>query len=97
MKRMSKQLNSENGLMLKKTFDITTSFYGNGKENKPYIAVNTKGDFKISLFKLFVILTLALSTFALIALCAKNFTDYCHAVKPRRISKRAKYRDEDWV
>ena len=104
MRRLSKQLNSEKGLTLKNTFDVTASLYSRGKESKPYVSVNAKGDYRISVFKLIVILTFVFSTLLLISLCLKNIAGRCHTAKchtskyrPSKPRETEKYRDEDWV
>jgi hypothetical protein len=96
LKRLSKQLNSEKGLMLKKTFDTTASLYGKGKENKPYVTLNVKGDFKISILKLTVILIFILSTLALIMFCIRNFIWHYSIKKARGTKKISKKLEEDW-
>ena len=83
MKKLSKQLYSDKGLMLKKTYDVTTSVYGHGKESKPYITVNAKADYKISIVKLIVILMCIASTLTLIALCIRGLFEHCRPKKCR--------------
>ncbi|MBQ8510216.1 MAG: hypothetical protein IJ493_09955 [Clostridia bacterium] len=90
MKKLSKQLYSEKGLMLKRTYDITTSVYGHGKEKKPYVTINAKADYKISVVKLIVILMCVFSTLALVALCVKGVVDHC------RPKKRVRDYDSDF-
>ena len=55
IKWVGDRLNSERGLMIRSSVDVTTSLYSHGKENKPYFTVNRKGDYKISVLKLALI------------------------------------------
>ena len=98
MKKLSKQLNSDKGLMLKKNYDCTLSFYGKGKENKPYVTVNSKGDFKISVIKLIVIITCVLSTLALLSLLVRSISEHCRP-KPKKHFLQDEFpeTDEDWL
>ncbi len=88
VKKMSKQLFSKKGLTLKQTYDISTSFYANKKENKPYVTITAHGDYKISVLKLIVILMCILSSVMVIVLCIRGLFE-------RIKSKKRYYFDED--
>ena len=55
IKRIGDRLNSERGLMVRRSVDVTTSVYSHGKENKPWFTMSRKGDYKISVLKLALI------------------------------------------
>lgn len=55
IKRIGDRLNSERGLMVRSSVDVTTSVYSHGKENKPWFTMSRKGDYKISVLKLALI------------------------------------------
>lgn len=55
IKRIGDRLNSERGLMIRSSVDMTTSVYSHGKESKPLFTVSRKGDYKISVLKLALI------------------------------------------
>lgn len=61
VKRLSKLLDSDKGPTIKKTFDITTSLYNHGHENKPLVTVRANGDVKISVIKLLLVLVVVAS------------------------------------
>lgn len=60
MKKDAKKLQSslwgKKSLTLRHSWSFTTSLYGNKKKKKPYFAVSMQGDWKISVFKLVMIL-----------------------------------------
>ena len=60
MKKDAKKLQSslwgKKSLTLRHSWSFTTALYGNKKKKKPYFAVSMQGDWKISVFKLVMIL-----------------------------------------
>ena len=76
MKKISRHINSEKGLMLRYSFDAGASLYGHGKEKKPYMSIRAKGDYKIPIVKLLVFLACAASTAVLIGLLVKSLREY---------------------
>ncbi|MCI8388131.1 MAG: hypothetical protein HFE63_06650 [Clostridiales bacterium] len=95
IKKCSKHLNSDKGLTVKKTFDVTTSFYGHGKENKPYMTIGAKGDFKISVLKLVLIIIGVISAVSLVLLGIKGLISKCRSKKYR--DRDDQLDDELWV
>ena len=61
VKRLAKQFDSDKGPTIKKTFDITTSLYNHGRENKPLVTVRANGDVKISVVKLLLVIVVVAS------------------------------------
>lgn len=80
-KKLSKQMFSEKGMMLSRSYESTTSIYTGGKDKKPLITVTAQGDYKISVVKLIVILMCVFSTAALVILLAKSIIDHCKVRK----------------
>ena len=63
VKKLSRQLDSGKGLMVKKTFDTTASIYSGGHENKPLMTIRANGDYKISMLKLLMIVLFTAAVF----------------------------------
>ncbi len=51
-RRVVNHINSDRGLTMKMTYDISTAFYSHGKEKTPHVIFARKGDYKISVVKL---------------------------------------------
>ena len=60
MKKDAKKLQSslwgKKSLTLRHSWSFTTALYGNKKKKKPYFSVSMQGDWKISVFKLVMLL-----------------------------------------
>ncbi len=92
MKKISKQINSEKGLMLRYFFDAGASLYGHGKEKKPYVSIRAKGDYKIPVVKLLVFLACAASTAVLIGLLIKSIRAYSR--RPVKATEMTEFAEE---
>ncbi len=84
-KKLSKQLYGKKSLTLKHSFDSTLSIFGSVKEKKPLLTVTVGGEYKISVFKLIVILMCIVSTAALVVLLVKSISDYCREKREREL------------
>ena len=82
VKRLSKRLDSDKGLTVKKTFDITTSLYNHGHENKPLVTVRANGDVKISVVKLLLVILFVASVASVALVIARGIRN------GRRIKRR---------
>lgn len=67
-KKLNKQVFGKKGPMMTHSFESVTSFYKNGKEKDPVYSVARSGEYKISLFKLIlIVLCVAAAIAALVA------------------------------
>lgn len=82
VKRLSKQFDSDKGPTIKKTFDITTSLYNHGHENKPLVTIRANGDFKISVIKLLLVILFVASVASVALVIARGIRN------GRRIKRR---------
>lgn len=94
IKKLSKYLGSDDGLMIKRNYDHSTAIYGHGKEGKPFITLSTKGDYKISVIKLAIILLTVASTLTLIIMGLRSLAELCRP-KMRKPPKHSKSKDCD--
>lgn len=84
-KKLSKQLYGKKSLTLKHSYDGSFSIFGSAKEKKPLITVTASGEYKISVFKLIVILMCIMSTAALVVLLIRSISEYCHKKREREL------------
>ena len=98
-KKISNELFSDKGLTLKQTFKSTTSLYTGANENKPLISLTSRGDYKISVLKLVIILLCAVSCAALVVLLINKAIDRCRTKKHQEtdIFFDEPYDDEDEI
>ena len=80
-KKLSKQLYGKKGLSMRHTYAEEISFFGNGKEGKPYLTLSKSGSYRISVFKLAVIILCLLSSAVLLALVIKAIADHAKSKK----------------
>lgn len=78
-KKLSKQLYGKKGLTMGHSFVSEVSFFGNGKDGKPYLTLSRSGSYKISVFKLAVIILSVVSTAVLVGLLIKAVSDRAKA------------------
>ena len=83
VKRLAKQLDSDKGLTIKKTFDTTASLYNHGHENKPLVTVRANGDVKISVIKLLLVYLLVASVVSAVLVIARGTKNSRHIIKRR--------------
>ncbi len=99
LNRIKKQLDSDNGLTLHSTFDVNTSLYSHGKDGAPHVSLWAKGDYKISILKLALILVGAAMICAAVAVSIRAVARKLREPKPRpRKPKRTTdeiYHDEE--
>ncbi len=92
--KLSNQLFGKNSLKIKKSFDVSTSFYSKKKEYEPYLTVSAHGNFSIPVAKLIVILLCAISAIMVVVLFAKGISKKLAQKKQRRLNEEY-YLDND--
>lgn len=78
------KLFSDNGLTLRQTFKSTTSLYKGKNESKPLISLTSRGDYKISVLRLVIILLCAVSCAAVVVLLIQRAVDRCRTKKQHK-------------
>ena len=82
VRRLAKQLDSDKGLTIKKTFDTTASLYNHGHENKPLVTIRANGDFKIPVIKLLLVILFVASVASVALVIARGIRN------GRRVKRR---------
>lgn len=94
-KRLSKQLCGKKSLALKHSYDNTFSVFRNAKENHPLITVTASGEYKISVFKLILIIFGTVSALAVILMIAKRIRKRRTRANMPEFEEYADYQDEE--
>lgn len=87
-KRLNSQVFGKKGPMITHSFESVTSFYKNGKEKNPVYSFTNSGEYKISLFKLILIVLCVVAAIAALVAVIK-------AVVDKYVPKKA-VEDEDY-
>ncbi len=97
--KFSSELFSDKGLTLSQVFKSTTSLYKGKNESKPLISVSARGDCRISVLKLVIILLCSVSCTIFAALLIRSIIDRCRAKKHQEadISFDETYVDENEI
>ena len=95
-KRLSKQLCGKKSLTLKHSYDNTFSIFRTAKESHPLITVTASGEYKISAFKLLLILLCTVCALAVTVMIAKRIRIRRRArMDMAEFEEYADYQDEE--
>ncbi len=95
-KRLSKQLCGKKSLTLKHSYDNSFSVFRTAKESHPLITVTASGEYKISVFKLLLILFGTVSALAIMLMIAKRIRNRRRArMDMAEFEEYADYEDEE--
>lgn len=84
VKKLLKRIESCKGLTLKSSFDTSASIVKKGRENSPYVTINAKGDYSISLVKLLLIVIGVSAAVTSIVLAIKSVVESIRKRKRKR-------------